>query len=213
MNFYISDLHFGHKAAIQYDNRPFWDTADMERELIANWNAVVHPKDTVYIVGDFSWGNADEWLRIIRKLKGQKVLIEGNHDLKTYPEELRKEFLDIAPYKEIVDNGSGSEGRKVILSHYPIMLYKHSNNRKYYMICGHVHRSQENYYLQKWIAELRRESGGNGSYKSHFGNCGQIYNVGCMMPWMNYTPQTLDQIVQNYEATMSRKDWPPTFAY
>lgn len=42
------------------------------------WNATVRKNDTVYILGDFCWGKADEWLRIIRQLNGTKVLIEGN---------------------------------------------------------------------------------------------------------------------------------------
>ena len=26
-------------------------------------------------------------------------------------------------------------------------------------------------------------------------NCGNIYNVGCMKPYMDYTPRTLDEII------------------
>ena len=28
-----------------------------------------------------------------------------------------------------------------------------------------------------------------------------MYNVGCMMPWMNYTPRTLDEIINLYDNT------------
>lgn len=204
MNYYIADMHFGHTAVLHFDGRPFANIEEMEKSLIENWNTVVTPQDTVYILGDFCWNKADDWLRILRKLKGNKVLVEGNHDLKTYPPELRKEFSDIKSYKEVMD-----EGRKVILSHYPILFYKHSNDPSHYMLCGHVHRTQENYYLQKWIAELRSETADNNTV--HFRNCGQIYNVGCMMPWMQYTPQSLSQILQNYEAEMSRNIYPPSF--
>ena len=27
-----------------------------------------------------------------------------------------------------------------------------------------------------------------------------MYNVGCMMPWMDYTPRTLDEIIERYTA-------------
>ena len=30
MNLYISDLHFGHAGAIQFDNRPFADKEEMD---------------------------------------------------------------------------------------------------------------------------------------------------------------------------------------
>ena len=41
MNFYISDLHFGHKNIINFDNRPYFTVREMEDALIANWNSVV----------------------------------------------------------------------------------------------------------------------------------------------------------------------------
>lgn len=185
--YYISDLHFGHKDIILFDHRPFADTVQMEEVMVMYWNATVRPGDTVYILGDFCWGKKDEWLRLIRKLSGQKVLIQGNHDLQSYPAELKKEFVGIYDYKEITDNG-----RHVIMSHYPIMFYKHSNDPNYYMLCGHVHKTPENDHLERWKAELKR----NAARGIHFANRGQIFNVGAMMPWMNYCPRTLDEILR-----------------
>ncbi len=188
MNYYLGDLHFGHQAVLAFDQRPFADLMEMQETMITNWNTAVKPKDTVYILGDFCWGKRDEWLGILHRLRGQKVLIEGNHDLKQHPPELRNCFNDIKLYKEVEDLG-----RKVILSHYPILFYKHSNSPKYYMLCGHVHLTKENELLEQFIAELKetQKSAEDGS----FANCAQIYNVGCMMPWMQYTPRTLDEIV------------------
>lgn len=34
MIYYISDLHIGHKSAIRFDERPFADMDEMEREII-----------------------------------------------------------------------------------------------------------------------------------------------------------------------------------
>ena len=199
MNYYIADCHFGHANVIRFDHRPFADVKEMEDTMIMLWNATVRQDDTIYILGDFVWGKADEWLRIVRKLKGQKVLIQGNHDLSQYPPELRRHFADIKEYKEIVDNGHNNAGRKVILSHYPIPFFKHSNNGKYYMLHGHVHNTGENVILQKWVAELRASCNQEGS--SHVINRGQIYNVGACLPYMNYCPRTLDEILRWHEAT------------
>lgn len=191
MNYYIADTHFGHNAILRFDQRPFEDLQQMEETIVANWNAVVKPGDTVYILGDFCWGKTDEWLRIIRKLKGNKVLIQGNHDLKQYPPELRQHFTDIKDYKIILDNGHNNEGRKVILCHYPIPFYKHANNKKYFMLHGHVHNTVENAILERWIAELR-------DHPADGAGIGQVFNVGCMMPWICYTPRTLDEILQSH---------------
>lgn len=197
MNFYIADCHFGHKNILLFDNRPFGDLEQMEEVMVMLWNATVRKGDTVYILGDFCWGKADEWLRIIRQLNGTKVLITGNHDLTTFPAELKNQFADITPFKEIVDNGKDNSGRKVLLSHYPMPFYKRANNDKYYMLCGHVHNTAENEILERLIQEFR--SNQTTFSGAHAANCGQIYNVGCMMPWMEYTPRTLDEIISRWD--------------
>ncbi len=40
-----SDTHFGHDNIIGYCNRPFDDTAHMDRSLIEAWNREVGPED------------------------------------------------------------------------------------------------------------------------------------------------------------------------
>ena len=184
MNRYISDLHFGHANVIRFDGRPFADTKQMEEVLIDNWNGVVTEKDTTFILGDFCWGTEPEWKRIVPQLNGDKVLIRGNHDLKSMSSGLKKMFQDIKEYKEITDNG-----KHVIMCHYPILLYKSSYNPDCYMLCGHVHTTRENDFLNKWREELKSSR----TMNSH--NCGNIINVGCMMAYMNYTPRTLDELL------------------
>ncbi len=195
--FYIADCHFGHSSVLNFDHRPFADTQQMEEAMVMLWNAAVLKDDMVYILGDFCFGKADEWLRLLRKLKGRKVLIAGNHDLKQYPDEVRNQFEGIAPYLEVADYSRENVARKVILSHYPIPFYKHSNNARYFMLCGHVHITAENDWLEKWTRELRAAQQ-NGA-ETDGANRGQIYNVGCMMPWMEYTPRTLDEITRRWE--------------
>ena len=55
MNYYLSDLHFGHANAIKFDARPFADVDEMDRVMIEKWNGVVGDDDDVYIVGDFCY--------------------------------------------------------------------------------------------------------------------------------------------------------------
>lgn len=184
MNRYISDLHFGHANIIRFDGRPFKNTDEMEETLVQNWNSVTQPEDTVYILGDFCWGKEPEWKRILPRLNGSKVLIRGNHDLKEMSAGLKKMFRDVKDYKEITD-----AGRHVIMCHYPMLLYKASYDPDCYMLCGHVHVTRENDFLNQWREELR------SSKSSTAHNCGNIINVGCMMPYMGYTPRTLDELI------------------
>ena len=183
MNFYISDTHFGHGNILHFDNRPFNSVEEMEEVMVKRWNAVVGKGDTVYILGDFCWKKEPEWIRILNRLNGGKVLIVGNHDLHGSAT-LRKMFQDIKEYKEISDNG-----RKVVLCHYPIPCFK-NHFYGWFHLYGHVHNTFE-YDLME---ETRRVL-----VKTH-GAMSQMYNVGCMLPYMDYTPRTLDEILEANDA-------------
>jgi calcineurin-like phosphoesterase family protein len=184
VNRYIADLHFGHYNIISFDSRPFSGTEDMEEIMITNWNSVVKQNDTTYILGDFCWGKEDDWIRLVGLLNGNKVLISGNHDLKNMSSYLKGKFADIKDYKEMADNQN-----HVILSHYPIMFYRNSYNPNCYMLCGHVHTTRENDFLIEWRRILKATRRFNSD------SCGNIYNVGCMMPYINYVPRTLEEII------------------
>lgn len=185
-NYYISDLHLGHANVIRLDKRPFQTLESMEKEIIRRWNERVTPQDTVYIIGDFCWLSSNGWIPYLKQLNGRKVLIRGNHDLKHIDGKLAKMFDDVKDYKEVNDNG-----RRVCMSHFPNMFYNKSYHENTYMLCGHVHTTKENEWLEKWRAELRRQRiiDGVGSY-------GNVINVGCMMPYMDYTPRTLDELIE-----------------
>ena len=190
-NLYISDLHFGHKNILRFDNRPYNSVEEMEEQLILNWNSVVSKDDTIYILGDFCWGKEKDWLRLLPLLKGKKVLISGNHDIlkNCMTGQLKAEFEDIKDYKEIYDNG-----RKVIMCHYPILAYKHSFDPDTFMLHGHVHNcTTEAKWIKEFVEELR------ASRIAGFDNRGQIINVGCMMPYMNYIPRTLDYLIEKLD--------------
>ena len=36
--FYSSDLHFGHKNVLKFDNRPYANTDEMDRDMIRKWS-------------------------------------------------------------------------------------------------------------------------------------------------------------------------------
>ena len=204
MNFYIADTHFGHANIIRFDGRPFLDEEEMENVMVANWNKAVSDEDTVYILGDFCWNSTEEWIRILNKLSGHKVLIRGNHDPEDMPTELTGCFDDIRDYIEIEDTK-----RRVIMCHYPIPFYKKSHGKRSHMLCGHVHTTEENNHLEQMCRELREKRKYAEKPDSPL-NRGQIYNVGVMMRWMDYTPRTLDEIVAGWNKVhgISAEDFP-----
>lgn len=183
MNYFISDLHFGHSNILRYDNRPFSNTDEMDKTIIENWNNTVKEKDDVYILGDVSWKSVPETIEIFKSLKGKKHLIVGNHDGKYISNsEFRKLFTEIVEYKEITENGN-----LLVMSHYPIIFFK-CQHRGAVHFYGHVHNSQDWNFVknsQKSIQELYADE-----------NCCKMYNVGCMIDYMNYTPRTFEEIVK-----------------
>lgn len=188
MNYYISDTHFGHGNILRFDNRPFSNVKDMEQTLIKNWNERVTKDDTVYIIGDFCWGLEDEWIRILDQLNGMKVLIRGNHDLKSPSANLKKRFRKIVDYEEVKDNG-----KRIIMCHYPIMFYRASYNPDVWHFCGHTHnRTSEEEQRQHYVSDIITD---NRFDKNKYLNLGHIINVGCMMEYINYTPRTADELI------------------
>ena len=78
------------------------------------------------------------------------------------------------------------------MCHYPILCYKGSYDPKTYMLHGHTHQTREQRFVEKWTKELK------DSKRENSDSCGNIINVGVMMPYMNYTPRTLDEILEGY---------------
>ena len=183
-NYYIADLHIGHANVIRFDNLPFHDLNEMHQTIVDNWNRTVKTTDMVYILGDFCWAKESEWPFYLAPLAGQKVLICGNHDPKQFGQQTKKLFQDIKDYKEITDCG-----KHLILSHYPIPFHKADYNPDCWMLYGHVHATRE----YDMMVKLRMEVKANHTEQHH--NIGNWINVGCMMPWMNYTPRTLEELI------------------
>lgn len=180
MDYFISDLHMGHKNAISFDSRPFTTIEEHDAAIIQNWNNRVTEEDTVYILGDISWHKNARTINIFKQLKGKKHLIVGNHDGRLIKNaELRSLFETISDYKEILVNDEN-----IVLCHYPIICYK-NHYYGWYHFYGHVHNSWEHKLLKHMIDEM------NEAYPEAY----KLYNVGCMMDYMDYTPRTFDEIV------------------
>lgn len=51
MIYFIADTHFNHRNIIEYCNRPFKDTNEMNEYIIQKWNSVVKEKGKINIFG------------------------------------------------------------------------------------------------------------------------------------------------------------------
>ena len=168
-----------------FDNRPFETIEENDNFIIDNWNSTVDFNDDVYILGDISWHNSTKTIEIMKMLNSNKHLIVGNHDKRLLKNpKLRNEFVEICEYKEITfDDGIG-----LILCHYPIIAFKNHYYNWVHMY-GHVHNTWEYDVIEEAIKRSIEVSGAP---------CNMI-NVGCMMPWMNYTPKTFTEIIEGYK--------------
>ena len=194
MRYYISDLHFFHGALNEkMDGRGFADTADMNACMISQWNRKVRRNDEVVILGDLSIGKGEETNWVLNQLKGRLYLIEGNHDRFLKDASFRPErFVWIKPYAEMHDNG-----RKVILSHYPILCYNgqyradEDGAPKTYMLYGHVHDTMDERLVNRFIEETRQtERLLCGSAEPQKIPC---HLINCFCMFSDYTPLTLDE--------------------
>lgn len=202
MNYYISDLHLFHDNSIKFDKRPFANLESMHSTIVSNWNARVTNGDSVYILGDMSMrGRNEDLIALVAILKGKKILVKGNHDdVSDY--RYSRLFAEICDYNEIHDS-IGGRNVNLVLSHYPIFSWK-DMGRGTVLLYGHTHDSDEDRYYQKCIAgmysnECRHVKEETGAPRT--------YNVGCMKPWMNYSPRTLKEIF-DYNDTIDCADTP-----
>lgn len=135
--FFTSDTHFFHANILNFEHRPFKDVNDMNTQMIKLWNDKVTNSDLVYILGDFSFGTVEETNDILKKLKGRKILVLGNHDhfVKNHKFD-QSAFLEICNYKEIEYSG-----KRIVMCHYPFA----SNDTKKFQLYGHIHSNTKDH--------------------------------------------------------------------
>ena len=120
MTYYTSDLHFGHENILRLCNRPFASVEEMDEALIERWNKKVHKNDVVYMLGDIIWKKSllEQYMK---RLKGIKILITGNHDTWAKDKATYANFEKVMSYLEI-----NLEGHPITMCHYPMLEWNAS---------------------------------------------------------------------------------------
>jgi calcineurin-like phosphoesterase family protein len=128
---FTSDWHIGDHR-LQLMRRPFQNHDEMFEVIRKNHNNLVKKNDTVYVLGDVCFREAQSYIPLIKTMHGKKILIKGNHD-KNFDNNYLKHYFD-----EIYEDGSGLEldfdDLKLYLTHYPSTSRKDRFN-----LVGHVH--------------------------------------------------------------------------
>ena len=186
MDFFIGDMHFFHSNALAYDNRPFLTAEANNEAIIDRWNEHVNITDHTYILGDISHGNVTRTMELLNQLNGDKTLLVGNHDERFLKNrDFRNIFREICYYKKL----DLSDGQKLILCHYPILAFDQQFRHSIHLY-AHVHNSQQ-FATVEHMRKLTEKERGKGTCR--------MYNVGCMLDYMDFTPRSLDEILEACE--------------
>ena len=141
MIYFTSDLHFFHKNIAKHcpATRPYSSVVEMNEWLIKNHNSVMLDTDTLYILGDVSFGNSAQTLEVLKRMNGQKIVIRGNHD----------KWLDSTSYRSLAEVGVIQvhdllevklERQRFILCHYAMRTWNQQHRGSIHLF-GHSHGS------------------------------------------------------------------------
>lgn len=172
MYLYTADLHFGHYNIIRLDGRPFADADEMDEFLIKKWNEKVKENDVVYVLGDFCFRSAKDPVEYLKRLKGRKRFVVGNHDgvlLKN-----RKAMTYFESVDDILTETDGK--RQVVMCHYPLAEWP-GYFRGTLHVYGHIHNNVRN---DAWKYLRTQEN---------------ALNAGCMIN--GWAPATLQELIEN----------------
>jgi calcineurin-like phosphoesterase family protein len=129
--FLTADWHLGENR-FELMGRPFTSTEEHNNTILQRHNSVVKPDDVVIVIGDAVYQKTPDFLDMVSKFNGKKVLIRGNHDAVFKDEQL-------APYfDKIIAEGEGIsasvDGIDCYLTHYPTQGKADKFN-----LVGHIH--------------------------------------------------------------------------
>lgn len=106
--------------------------------LIKNFNSIVKPCDTTYILGDFTMKCSYENLSfLMNRLNGAKHCILGNHDSKKHFMQMLSEGIIKSVDQAI---GISINGQYIWMSHYAHRVWNQSHHGAWH-IYGHSHGS------------------------------------------------------------------------
>lgn len=142
---FISDTHFFHANVLKFANAdgtrmraPFQSLEEMHEYMVEKWNGVVKPQDHIYHLGDVTFQYHGAFNELMKRLRGHKRLVVGNHDKLKNPA-LFAHFGKVMLWRGFKDEGFTA-------SHIPLRLDSIRDGT--HNVHGHVHansRPEPNY--------------------------------------------------------------------
>ena len=174
-----SDPHFGDWESYTFRGLTNNKTKEeLDQFQVDNINKVVHKSDTIIFLGDIGDPTS------LKKIKGYKVLITGNHD---------KGSSIYEDYFDEIYTGCLTISDRIILSHEPI-----ENCPPFlFNIHGHDHSGRDftTYVLKDYDIDMP-----NNEMTKNYLTCIKNYKLNKLnlcAEWINYTPVSLSDIIRS----------------
>jgi calcineurin-like phosphoesterase family protein len=176
---FYSDPHFGHEELVNGDftkrdgdkARPFRSVKEMDEHMIASINATVSAGDRVYCLGDFAM-DPEHVERVVPRLRGEQVLILGNHDIWPATMYLQAGFRNVASYRIF---------NEIVFSHIPLAPWSVKSTLRG-NVHGHCHLSKPLFY--------------KAANPDEHGFTRAVRYLNLSMERINYRPVNLTQILE-----------------
>lgn len=126
VEYFIADLHFGHRQIIEFERHQFSDIHEHDLYFLQMLKKEVQKDDTLYVLGDFAMTITDDVGQLFKELPFKKILIKGNHDARNNEYYLNY-FDEVYKFPIYLSN-------RIVLSHYPIPVTNGTLN-----LHGHIH--------------------------------------------------------------------------
>jgi len=132
MIWFSADLHLDHKNIIQYCNRPFSNTKEMDDTIYDNFQ-VIKPGDTLHLLGDLSFNErvAADFFDMFKDVN--IIFIKGNHDSRKLQRITREKNIPLYTlYDTKIDE------QPITLCHYAMRVW-HKSHFNSWQLYGHSH--------------------------------------------------------------------------
>ena len=145
--FFVGDFHFDHTNIIEYANRPFKSTEEMNLTMLNNYNNAVNDSSLVFFLGDMAFGKDSKkprwWLS---QLKGNIIYIKGSHDNGIRPTSIGLNALRVCDLCEFK-----FERIEFLLTHIPVSVKNYGG----WNIHAHTHdHDQKNLDKRKFCVSV-----------------------------------------------------------